>query len=309
MNKQGKVKAPTVVIVILALALIVVGLNSMGVFKSSAPSQQTATGGSAGSSPYIVTTNPIIQIAGSDAQASGTAVTASGSQYAINSGSFGTVTLGSTTAIPGQTLELVLINNSGGYHNQHVAPFTVEVGSFPLAVSFNKNATVTENLYSTTSVATSDNGGATNQTSLGAGTPYNLKDEMTASALASTQDMRCIFELTAGVNASTSPAGVSYGNFPLVSTSTPSWYTSSGVNSRVWIYDKPALSTTALSSDNIVINLQTAKLLSPNSQLIKTCYTKEWFIDPNTGKPTFDVADSNNNVKSMTQYKRTLYFQ
>jgi hypothetical protein len=265
------------------------------------------TNGNQGSntgSGYIVTTNPTIAVAGGDKQQAGTSVTP-GIQYSNGGGTFATAS--STTAVPGQTLDLIM--NSSGYHSQVVQALQVTPNSFPLSVLFNKNATITENIYTTTGLVITNGGGAQNQTDLGNGAGYNLKDDMTANALTSTQDMVCIIEITAGTNASTNPVGAQFGGQSPFSTSKPIWYTTAGVNSNVYLFNMPAISDTATRTNNIILTAKSTGRFQATSKMIKNCYTKEWFIDPNTGDLTYDVADSNGAVKSIAQYTYTVVFQ
>jgi hypothetical protein len=261
------------------------------------------------------TVNPTISIAGSDAQASGTVVAGTTSQsYAINGGTFGALSLGTTTAVAGQTIEMVLANSS--YHTKYVPSMPIASTSFPVAVQFDKNATVTEYVYSTTGVVLTNNLSAapiSNQTALGNGASYNLKDEMTASALQSTNDMTCIIEIEAGNNATVTPLGATLslnGNaLPIVGTSKPVWYTTMGTNSNVYLYDVPALKTSATQTFTIGLNAKSTGQFQTLSHVVKSCYTKEWFIDPNTGKAVYAVADSNGALKSIASYKYMIIFQ
>ena len=255
----------------------------------------------------IVTTNPTIDIAGQDAQQPGTAVATTGSKYQINGAGFKAVTLGTTTAIPGQTIDLFLVNGTQ-YHNQVVQNLPVKVDTFPVKVAFNKNATVTENIYTTTGLVITNGGGAQNQTDLGNGKSYNLKDEMGVDSLTSTQDMVCIIELTSGNNASTS-SPVTYGGQQPYSTSKPQWYTPAGVNSNVYLFNMPAISDTQTRTNTIQLTAKSDGRFIATSSMIKTCETKEWFVDPVSGKLTYDIADSQGTLKSMASYKYVVYFQ
>lgn len=265
----------------------------------------------------IVTTNPTIAVSAFNAQASGTSVGTS-LVYQFN-GAGGFVST-PATAVPGQTLEIIITNGTYGttstatYHAAHVPVFTVGTGSFPVSVPMNKNATVTENVYSTTGIVmTNGAGGASNQTALGVGATYNFKDEMTPSALTKTQDMTCIIEINYGVNASITPQGailsLAGSPLPLKSTSAPAYYTTVGTNSRVWVYDVPSLQGGATATFNVNINTASTKDLPAGTEILKHCYTKEWFVDPNTALATFDVADSNGLLKSINTYGYDWFFQ
>ena len=309
MNKKGEGKGllPMGIGILVILGIIVsIGMIKTQFFTTepvASPTEQAVQGQSTGATT-IVTTNPTVSFTAVDAQSTGTAVTFT-LQQKVAGGAWGTATSGTTTAVPGQSIEFLVTNNTI-YHNAYVPAINVAPGSFPKTVLMNKNASVTESIYNTVGVVTTNGGGATNQTALGNGKTYNLKDEMTGSAQASTQDMVCVIELTSGVNASTSPQGVVYGLNTLISTGTPAWYTPVGTSSRVWLFEQAAISSGSMITNNIQLNSLTTGALS--GRMIKTCYTKENFIDTNKGS-SYDVADSLNVVKSMGQYAYTVYIQ
>ena len=268
-------------------------------------------GGTGGTGGTYYASNPIYAVTALNSQQSGTTVatiTAQSSENALNA--FKAVTLGTTTVVPGRTVTMLVVNNTI-YHNAKVEPFTVQAGSFPITVLMNKNASVTETIFNTKSVAI--DGTLTNQSANGNGAVYNLKDAMAGTSLASTQDMTCVIELTAGVNATTSPAGVilSLGgqNIALKSTSVPVWYNTAGTNSRVWTFDIPALTSASEIDYTISLSSQATKSFPALSSMIKTCYTKEYFIDSNSGTIVYDIADSDGTLKSMGQYKSQVFFQ
>jgi hypothetical protein len=318
MNKKGEMKIGLGGILLIVLALVAIVYivspstitNLLGTTPATTPS--TTTGGN-----NIVTTNPIISDQALDRQASGTLVGLTGSQYSINDGGFNTVTLGTTTIVPGQKLSLLLVNGTQ-YHNVYLPSFVTEVGSFPLTTYFDKNATVTENMYNTVGQVMTNGVGdwITNQTVLGDGASYTFKDEMTAASLSSTNDMTCVLEIVNGVNASSTPMGaiLSGGSgVTYVSNSKPTWYTVNTSNSNTYLYDVKALNTPATQTFSIVLNSKSTGNFGVsaggNFGFAKTCYTKEWFIDPNTGKPTYDVADSNGAIKSIARYSYKVGFQ
>jgi len=307
MDKKGKVSPLAVIAfcaVLLTVGLVLKAWNpNLFATEAGAPTgTQVVNNGGTGT---IVTTNPTISFAATDAQTPGTTVGFT-TQMKVGGGNWQTATSGTTTAVPGQSIEFLLTNNTQ-YHNAYISAVSVTPGSFPKAVNMNKNASVSESIYSTTGVVMSNGIGTSNQSQKGNGVSYNLKDEMTGTAQASTQDMVCIIELTSGVNASTSPQGVTYGSYALVGTATPAWYSPVGVNSRVWIFEQPAITTGSTVTNNIQINTLSTGKLCDLSRMVKTCYTKENFIDSNKGY-VYDVADSANTVKSMNQYTYTVYF-
>lgn len=310
-------KSKSWMIPLFAVIIVLVLLGGFGLVylkvgttqNSFNPNSNQATGGSSGGTT-IVTSNPVISIVGQDAQSQGTAVGVNAPQYSSNGGGYTAVTLGTTTAAPGDSIALLLPNGTT-YHNAYLPAIDVGVSTFPVTVQFNKNATVTENIFNTLGVATSNDGSVANQTALGNGQTYNWKDAMSGTALQSTQDMTCVIELTAGINAS-STSGVTLGlngaNIPVKSTSTPSWYSVVSTNSRVWLFDIGALNSGAETDYSIGLTSASTKSFPAGSYMKKSCYTKEWHIDPNSGLPVYNVVDSNDNVKSMGVYTRTVYF-
>lgn len=316
LDKRGK--GPANLLVILVVAALVAYLfvpqfqtTVNGFFGGSTTTTGTTTSGGT----TINTVNPIVQVTGLDRQAQGTSVSSSAKgAFTVNgvTGGYKTITLGTDTAVPGQSLALLLTNNTS-YHNAIVPAFEVKSGSFPVTVYFNKNATVTENIYTTTGLVISNGGGTQNQTALGNGASYNLKDEMTAASLTSTQDMVCVIEIEAGSNASTTPMGATFAlngvAIPLKSQSKPVWYSTIGTTSNVYLFDVAALDTPATRTFTIGLNSKSTGAFIAGSRMVKSCYTKEYFVDPNTGVVTYDVADSDGTLKSMATYTYTVYFQ
>ena len=308
MNKKGKGNmwiGITAVSVILLLGVIAVGIFMQQPVQQTTYTPQGTPTGTGGTT--INTVNPAISIAGADIQKSGTAVTTTGSMYATNNGDFASVTLGTTTAVPGQVVDLFLVNNTL-YHNLYIGGISVTPSTFPISAKFNKNATVTQNIYGTTGLVLGNGDGSKNQTSLGAGTTYNLKDEMTASSLTSTQDMVCIIEVQNGTAIDTSAGGVKYGGQAAYSTAKPSWYSLIGSNSGVYLFNVPALATTETVARTISLPTKSTIDLSSTSWVYRTCYTKEWNIDPSSGKAQFTVEDSNGNLESMASYVYKIQF-
>ena len=308
MNNKGKSMFVPVVVVI---GLLLLGLAVYGIFQIK-PAEQTFTGGTDTGGGIggttIVTTNPVISVAAVDNQALGTTV-GNSIQYSVAGG--GWQTASSTSLAPGTNVQL-FVTNGTTYHNAAVPSFAVTTSSFPLALRMNKNATVTENMYTTTGLVLTNSAGTANtqnQTDLGNAATYNIKDEMQANALTSTQDMVCVVEISAGNNASTSPVGATYGGMQPTTTAKPVWYTAAGVNSNVYLFNMPALSSTATVTNNLQLTAKSNGRFGATSYVKKTCYTKEYFIDPVSGSVTYDVADSEGTLKSLASYTYQFYFQ
>lgn len=300
MDKKGASKN-----LIWLLAIVVIGylLYTSGALNGLLGGTSTQT------TQNIITTNPTISFAGVDAQQIGTTV---GNKYyahvADGAEGFGAANT-PTTAVPGQVITF-LLENATSYHNIKLDALEIVATSFPKTVKFSKNATVTENIYTTTGLVLA-NGVTTgqNQTDLGNGASYNLKDEMTANALTETQDMVCVIELTVGTNASTSPVGATYGGKQPFSQAKPVWYSTAGTASNVYLFEQPSISNSQTVTNNILLTAKSTGRFVADSRMIKTCYTKEYFIDPTSGTIVYDIADSQGTLKSMASYKYSIYFQ
>jgi len=246
----------------------------------------------------IVTTNPTPSVAGQDSQNLGTTVTNT-LLVSVNKGAFAAA----TATAPGAN-----VINTSVYHTAVVQNQPNLVDAYPVKVLMNKNATVTETVYYKNTALT-NNGGANNITDLGNGISYALSDEMQANALTSTQEMLCVVELSAGVNASTDVPAVTLTGRTAESKDISAWYTVAGTNSKTYVFTVPAISTTATAKNDLLVTAKSTGRFSPLSTIKKTCYTKEWFVDPKTNALTFDVADSQGTIKSMARYTATVAFQ
>ena len=312
MNKKGK--GGVLIPVVAVLVVLLLGLAVYGIYQIKPTTTQTFTqtgaGAGTGGGTTVVTTNPTISVAAEDAQLSGTSV-GNALTFSLNNGAFGSTP---TTAVPGQTITM-LVTNGTTYHNLVVPQFVAAVNSFPVKVKMNKNSTITENMYTTTGLVLANGVGVQNQTDLGEAQSYNLKDEMTPTSLTNTQDLLCVLELIAGTNATVSPAGAILSSsdgkatVTAMGTSTPSWYTPVGTGSRIWLYKVSALNGGQTYTFNNALKADTAKRFSATSYFKKACYTYENFIDPTSGQPAYDVADSQGTLKSMARYTYSAYFQ
>lgn len=298
MDKKGKANWIAILLIVGAVYF----LYTSGALNGLLGGTSTST------TQNIITTNPTISFAGVDAQQAGTTV--GNSYYAhVQDGAEGFGAANSpTTAVPGQVITF-LLQNATTYHNVKLDAITIAATSFPKTVKFNKNATITENIYTTTGLVIANGLGVQNQTDLGNGASYNLKDEMTANALTETQDMVCIIEITAGTNASTSPVGATFGGQQPSSMSKPTWYSTAGTGSNVYLFDVSSIKNSQTVTNNILLTAKSTGRFQAASYMKKSCYTKEYFIDPTSGTIAYDVADSQGTVKSMATYTYTVYFQ
>jgi hypothetical protein len=304
--------------IFMAVVVVVGGvylMSSRTALQTLFPQAVSPQGGGTGEGGVTINTaNPVINVKATDLQSGGTAVGLTGSQAFIQApgaapASWSSVVLGTDTAVVGQTVGLLAINNTQ-YHNAYLAPFTVASNSFPVSMKFNKNATVTENMYPSTGGTAYTNavgGFVTNITALGAGTPYTIKDDMNANALTSTQDLVCLIEIRNGTALSSgTPYGVTLDGANPFSTSKPSFYTLNSSTSAVFLFNVAAMSDSIIKSHTITVNTASNKAIAASAGdvpfLIKTCYTKEWFLDP-SGVPTYDYVDTYGALKSIAQYR------
>ena len=265
-------------------------------------SDQSDNGGS-----MIVTVNPIYSFAGVDAAQPGTVVGVASAKASVNGGAYSTVTAGTTTAVPGQVVDLLLVNTTV-YHSQKVEGVKITPGVFPLAASFNKNGTVSQNMYSTTGLVITNNATTgTNQSALGDGVSYNFKFETYGAALTNTQDLTCVVEVTNGTSLTSNPVGVTIDGAAPKSTATPSWYAPVGTSSRVFLFDMPAVTST-MQTHNMAVNVLSTESIDATSKIIKRCYSKEYFIDSATGKLAYDVADSQGTLQSIQMFQYVINF-
>ena len=278
----------------------------------------TGTSGISGTQP-IVTTNPTIDFVGQQAQNIGNTFSTN-YQVSVSGGAYGSNTASGTgTAVPGQVDSFLI--NASGYHNAQLLGLQIAANTFPLSIQMNKNASVTQvwnypyanvNLYN----AAAGGNVSTNITNSGSnGASYIINENMYGTSQASTQDMLCLVELTAGINATVSnPTGVQLTGNGVTPDSVyyntaPVWYTPASTNSRVWGFDVPAISSSSDFPMTLTLQSQSSKSFPSGSQVIQTCYTKEYFIDSGTGKIVYGIADSQTNaIQSAAQYKFAAYF-
>jgi hypothetical protein len=310
MNKQGKRGISGLMWFVAIAVVALLGVLSYATLKNLDNSVTGPGINNDGQGTQIVTTGAAPDWGAQDRQAGGTSV---GSTQTVRSTTGGIFNTKASSYTPGQVVDVFVTNNTI-YHNMYVAQHKVAYGtSDPFTVSVDKNASVSESIYTTTGLVMTNSATATgavqNQTNGGNGKTYNFKDEMSGTALQSTNDMTCVVEVSAGINVSTVSTAVTLnGNTPKLA-GTPAWYTTAGVNSRTWLFDIPAITSGNTVTNTLSLTADTSKQFSAPASVKKVCYTKEWFIDPNTGQPTFDVADSNGAVKSMAAYTYQFYFQ
>lgn len=297
MNKTGKSnKIITVGVIALVLLLAVIGAKVFGFLPQTALGNNGGNGGSG--VPYISTGSTALSLAAVDALKTGTSVGTS-NKISVNGAAY---TAGITSASPNNKLGILV--NASGYHNQYVKDYVVPNSpTAVIPVSMNKNSSgVTTTIFNTNNLVV--NGVATNQT-VAVGGAYTMPIRFDGSSLETTQAMRCIIEASNGTAADKvtfNVAGASY-----IGNSKPNWYTLSGTNSDIFVYDMPEVANAASIPGTIQITSASGTTLAASSLKV-SCFSKEWFIDTNDGQVKFDVEDSLGTRQSAFALTSTVQF-
>lgn len=303
MNKKGENKNAVWIVI----AVIVLGYFAVqgGWFKPAAQTTTTQTGNvpAAGTAPggsTIITTATTLSYVTNDAFQGGLAVSAT-PYVGINGASLKT---GITSASVGDKLEILFVNNTN-YHNAYLKEVVVPSSSTAtIPMTLKKSAAATMTMFNTNSQVMTNNGGAVNQT-VTAGGAYNMKLRIDGQDKASTNDMRCVLEGSDGTKIdklTLNGFGATY-----VGMAKPSSYTLSSVNSQVWVYDVPAIEGAVSPEGVIGVTTKTGQTIA--GQFFKVaCYTKENFIDSQSGKVVYDMEDSLGVLQSLTSYTFKGYF-
>lgn len=261
-------------------------------------------GSSTGSTTNIVTSSTALSFNAADAQNLGTSVTNT-PYIAVGGESIAAYTTGVTTASPGQILDILVANTSNQYHAAFIKNYVVPnspTASIP--VKMNKNASITMSLFNTNNAVMTAGGTGTNQ-SVAAGGAYNMEVRLDGQDKTNTQDMRCIFEssnTTAMSKVTLSGLGAKY-----IGMAKPASYTLSSAASAVWVYDIDPIVGATSSRGVVNVQSKTGQTLFISSLKI-ACYTKEYFIDSQSGKVTYDIEDSQGTLKSIGSVNATYYF-
>ncbi len=293
-----------VVTVLILLLIAVVGFGSWLVAKQNI---QGTTIGTAINPQTGATTQPIItssttlSLGGVDKAQTGISVGVT-PYIAVGNNPFKT---GITSASQGQKLKILFVNNTQ-YHNAYISDYTVPaVASDVITAQLNKNASIVMKWYNSdgTNLLT-NGGGAVNQT-VSTGGAYTMKFTIDGQDQASTQDMRCILESSDATKAEK----MVLSGFGAVDKgqSKPNWYTLSGVNAGVWVFDIAPISGAGTTVGSIYISSKTGQSLAGTTAKI-SCYTKEYFLDSYTGTVSYDVEDSRGNLQSIASYTYTIAF-
>lgn len=257
------------------------------------------TSGGGGAGTTIITTSSTLSLTGYDALASGSNA---GVTTYIRTNGVGAFKTGITTANPGDTIDLLLVNDTD-YHNLYVPSLKVE------GVAFTRSFPMFANTSSLTITVFNTNGqpmdGTNYNQTVAAGGSYNLKMRLDGIDKTSTQDMRCVFESNASTNLS--DIIVSGLGAVRIGATAPSFYTLGSTSGRVWSYDISPVVGAVSPEGTVAVVSAVAKSVAKTSLNI-TCYTKEYFLDEYTGLVSYDVQNSAGTKKSMNSYNEAIYF-
>lgn len=244
---------------------------------------------------------PAITYAGFDQYLQGTAVGVT-AYTQVDSNPFKT---GVTGANPGQSLKILLVNDTT-YHNVVIDNTAVTcVPTLPISNGLKKNASITVSMYNTDGDKLTDGGGATNQTVATGGT-YNLKIRLDGQDQASTNDMIAVLESTDKTKANT----IILSGFGAVKQGeVPSFYTLSGTGSGTWVYTVAPVEGANSYEGIVQVQSKSGQSLA-GTGVIVSFYTKENFLGAN-GKLGYGVEDlsaSSSSPQYMATYSYTAYF-
>jgi len=299
MNKNGKGNA---VIVIVALALVVIAASLVyqsGFFSQTALGSSIKQGGTT-ATPYISSGSTALTISGIDSQQGGTSV-GSTSSIQVNGNGFST---GVTTASPGDTLDLLLVNTTA-YHAVYISGHKVPASPTDvIGAKFKGNGTVTVSMFNTDNAKITSGGTGTNQT-VASGGAYTMNIRLDGTDKKDTQDMTCILESSNGAKMDKAILNVPGATF--VGQAKPSFYTLAGTGSALWVYDIPAIVGAQSVTGTVYVASKTGQSLTTTYLNVK-CYPKEYFIESTTGKVNFAIEDASGTLKSMAIYSTQTYF-
>ena len=246
--------------------------------------------------PYISTGATGFSFVGSNALQGGTSVTPT-TYVSTNGGAYSSSIVSGT---PGDTVDLLF--TSTGYHSVFlpgVAVATEPTQNFN--VKFYQNGTVTTTIFNNNDDKLYDTAGTGNQTVVSGGT-YNMRIRLDGQDKKSTNPMRCILEASNGTamkSMTLSGLGAVFKN-----KEKPSSYALNGSDSEVWVYDIDAITGAVSPGGTIGVQSETGMSLA-DSRFKIDCYTKESFIDTETGDVMVGIEDSQGTLQSLAHYQFT----
>lgn len=221
----------------------------------------------------------------------------------VRIGETGTFQSGVTTASPGNNIYALLA--ATGYHTVYTDKLIVPTSPtahFP--ANMKGNGTVAIDVWNTNDVLMANAGAGTNQTA-SVGAVYNHRIRLTGSSNKDTGDLRCILEAENG--SAVNKIELTGFGAVLQGVGKPQFYTLLSSNSAVWVYDISPIVGAVTPQGNLIVTSNTGKTTT-NSRVKVTCFTKENFIDSNTGKPAYDIQDSNGVQKSINAPTTSFYY-
>jgi len=211
---------------------------------------------------------------------------------------------GVTSANPGQSLKVLLVNDTT-YHNAVVEKAVTCLPNIPVSTGLKANASITVSMYNTDGDKMTNAGGV-NQTVATGGT-YNLKIRMDGQDKASTNDMVCILEASDKAKFN----NVILNGFSAVKQGeVPSFYTLGGVGASTFVYTVAPIEGANSYEGIIQVSSKSGQSLATEDLTI-SCYTKEYFLGAD-GNIQYDVEDTSATSSTstfMAKYSYQIFFQ
>jgi len=285
MNKKGATQARLGVVILIVAIGLVVAYFLFG---------KGTTGGTGGTG-FTFPVATALTFSGYDKASPGTVFTPTTVSVSVNGAAYDDSI---TDVSAGDTIEIVA--EEATYHNAYVSPITLPTDKTSKIVSIPFNLAA-----STASLVIYNEDGDVDDQTASLGGSYQLPFKVKGVDGASTQDMRCILEVTDATlikDLKLSLPGASYKG-----KDKPSWYTVSDPDSGVWVYEVSSVDGAITVPGTVAVNGKTGETLA-GEDVIVTCYSKEHDIDAFTGKHIYDVEDSQGNDIHIDDYTITEAF-
>ena len=222
----------------------------------------------------------------------------------VRIGDTGPFLAGITSASPGNNIFAFL--SAPGYHTVYTDKLVLPsspTSYFPIAMK--GNGTVLIDVWNTNNVIMANAGAGTNQTAQVGGV-YNHQIRLTGSSNKDTGDMECILEAENG-SAVQRIELTGLGAVAQQGVGKPQFYTLLSSSSAVWVFDISPIVGPVTPMGNMVVTTANGKTTA-GTRVKVTCFTKENFVDPNTGLPAYDIQDSNGLQKSINAPTTSFYY-
>lgn len=242
---------------------------------------------------------------GFDKLQAGTSVTVT-ARTSVNSGTFET---GITSASPGDTLEILLINGTT-YHNAKLSPVTTPCkGTLVIGKGVDgydglkQNGTLTVTVFNTNgdAVAGPASDSTVNVTAT-SGATHSLAVRLDGQDRRATNDLRCVFEATN--KDAVRRIGLNGFGAVEVPGGQPRNYSVINGSSETWVYDIQELSG-SVSPSGVISLEQESGQSAAGSRIIIRCMSKEWFRDTD-GIVKYGVENADGILQSLLFTNRSV---